>query len=155
MNKAYGAVAAIIVLGFIGAFVAAQHGASNANTGAVPAQANVEAATTTSTSNSGAQAFGASQYVQYAYLISTSTYDANTQKALTGFTVSKTTNPDGSLGITLNAQNPEYKTQQYTVQQGQKLYFIERSLGDDQNGQDRMLRDDTAILIDSQGNIVN
>lgn len=100
------------------------------------------------------QLFASSQFAQYAYLISTDTYDANTQKALTGFSVTKNNLPDGSMKIVLNALNPEYKTQTYTVKNGEKLYFIEKSLGDDAGNQEKFLGDDSAILVDASGYIV-
>src|SRR5579864_2958054 len=71
--------------------------------------------------------FAASIYAPYAYLISTDTFDAATRRALTGFTVVTSTNPDGSLEVTLTARNPNYQTHTYTVETGQKLYYIERT----------------------------
>src|ERR1051326_3118617 len=107
-------------------------------------------ATTTPTGESsnttGGELFSDSPLAPYAYLISTATYDAKTQMALRGFSVTKNNLPDGSMQITLNAKNPEYHTQIYTVKPGEKLYFIERSLGDDNGVDDRTLADDTAIL---------
>ena len=37
---------------------------------------------------------------------------------------------------------------------GQKLYFIETSLGDDRNDQEYALGDDAAVLTESDGTIV-
>lgn len=104
--------------------------------------------------NTGPQLFSGSPLSQYAYLISTPTYDASTQQALSGFKVTKNTLVDGSIQITLNAQNPEYKTQTYTVKTGEKLYFIEKFLADDNGSEDKNLKDDTAILVDANGYIV-
>ncbi len=104
--------------------------------------------------NANAELFSTSALAPYAYLISTDTYDANTQKALSGFKVVKSTLADGSVQITLNAQNPEYKTQTYVVKTGEKLYFIEKSLGDDRGDKDAFLGDDTAVLVDGNGYIV-
>ena len=80
--------------------------------------------------------------------------DDATKQALSGFTVDKQALSDGSTQITLNATNPEYQTQTYTLTPGQKLYFIERNLGDDQNGQDIVLGDDRAVVTESDGTIV-
>jgi LysM repeat protein len=94
-----------------------------------------------------------SPYANYAYLISSNSLSADAQKALTGFKLTKSSNADGSTTYTLTAINPEYKTQTYTVQSGQKLYFIERNLGDDA-GEERFLGDDMALVVDAQGKIV-
>jgi hypothetical protein len=107
-----------------------------------------------SENNTGPQLFSSSPESQYSYLISTPTYDAKTQQALSGFKVTKNTLSDGSIQITLNAQNPEYKTQTYTVKTGEKLYFIEKFLGDDNGTEDKNLKDDTAVLVDANGYIV-
>ncbi len=98
--------------------------------------------------------FSSSPLSQNAFLISTPTYDVATQTALNGFNVTKNTQADGSMQITLNSQNPEYQTQTYNVKPGEKLYFIEAMLGDDSNNEDRNLRDDTAVLVDANGYIV-
>ena len=94
------------------------------------------------------------RYAQYAFLISTDKYDSATQAALAGFTVDRKVLADGTQQITLNAQNPEYQTQSYTVKPGQKLYFIETSMGDDPGGQEFNLGDDRAVIVDSDGYIV-
>lgn len=102
------------------------------------------------------QLFSDSPLSQNAYLISGSTtYDANTKTALSGFKVTKKTLADGSTEITLNSTNPEYQTQIYTVKQGEKLYFIEGISGDDNGTSDRNIGDDTAVLVDANGYIVN
>lgn len=100
------------------------------------------------------QLFANSQFAQNAYLISTDNYDAPTKQALSGFRVTKKTLANGSMEITLNATNPEYHTQVYTVKPGEKLYFIERMLGDDTGTEDLNIRDDTAVLVDASGYIV-
>jgi TolA-binding protein len=97
-----------------------------------------------------------SPYASSAYLISgdPSTFDDATKTALSGFTVQRQRLVDGSLRITLTATNPEYQTQIYTLKPDQKLYFIEKALGDDAGGQDRTPRDDTAVVTDSGGTVV-
>ena len=108
-----------------------------------------------SASNSGTK-FADSPYYQYAYLISGDTLSSQAKTALTGFDLSKTSNSDGSMTYTLTALRQEYANQTYTLQPGEKLYFIERSLGDDDTAgnSDYSLRDDTAIIVNSDGYIV-
>jgi nitrogen fixation-related uncharacterized protein len=98
--------------------------------------------------------FSDSQYANSAYLISIDSYDSRTQQALSGFDVNKTTLADGTLHVVLTAKSAEYQTQTYDVKPGQKLYFIEKSLGDDSSGSDRFLGDDHSILVDASGYIV-
>ena len=50
---------------------------------------------------------------------------------MAGFAMTTKVMPDGSAQVTLTAQNPLYKTQQYMVKPGDTLYFIERNLKDD------------------------
>ena len=115
---------------------------------------NNNSAAPISQNNARPQLFSDSPLAKFAYLISTPTYDTNTQKALSGFTVTKKTLADGSIQVTLNAQNPEYKNQTYTVKTGEKLYFIEKTLRDDNGTEDKFLGDDTAVLVDASGYIV-
>ena len=101
------------------------------------------------------QLFSSSSLSKNAFLISIPTYDANTKNALIGFNVTQKPLSDGSNEDTLNSQNPEYKTQVYTVKPGEKLYFIESFSADDSGNADRNLRDDNAVLVDANGYIVN
>lgn len=88
-----------------------------------------------------------------AYLISSDTLSAEAQTALTGFKLDKKTLADGTTQIDLTAIDPEYKNQQYILQPGWSLYFVDRSLGDD-NGKESNIQDDFGIMTDSEGYIV-
>ncbi|MDE2030956.1 MAG: hypothetical protein KGI58_01705 [Patescibacteria group bacterium] len=134
-------VIAILVIGFL--VYINEHSKNDEDNVKTPASQN----TTTP------ELFSNSPLFPYAHLISTPTFDTDTQKALTGFTVTKNTLADGSTQITLNSQNAEYHSQTYVVKEGEKLYFIEKSYGDDSNNQERFLRDDTAILVGANGYI--
>ena len=63
---------------------------------------------------------------------------------------------DASTLITLTATNPNYKNQTYTVKPGYSLYFVEKNTTDDspENDTDRTSADDTAVIVDPQGMIV-
>jgi hypothetical protein len=89
-----------------------------------------------------------------AYLISGDALSADAQKALTGFDMQKQVLADGSTQITLNAINPEYQDQVYTLKPGQQLYFIESYLADDNGAVDNNPMDDHAIVVDSNGYLV-
>jgi hypothetical protein len=96
-----------------------------------------------------------SPFAKSAYLISTDKLSADTLKALAGFNLSKVAQPDGTTKYILKATNPEYQDQSYVIGSGQRLYFIELSLQDDANNQEKNLGDDHAVVIDSEGNIVS
>ncbi len=115
-----------------------------------------------SQSNAVPQSQGGSQklvdqpYYKYAYLISGGTLSPEAQKALAGFSLDKKTLTDGNVQITLTAQKAEYHNQQYVLHSGEQLYFIEKFLADDKSetNEEKNLKDDSAVVVDSQGNIV-
>ncbi len=108
---------------------------------------------TTAQNGSGPVKFADSADWSYAYLISGDNLDANATAALVGFQLQKNSLADGSINITLKAQSSEYTDQSYVVKPGQKLYFIERTLRDDQDGE-RNLHDDQAVVVDANGFVV-
>jgi hypothetical protein len=93
---------------------------------------------------------------KYSYQIFPGEITSEAKAALSGFNVVSQVQEDGSAIVTLTANDPEYKDQQYTVKPGEILYFIERSMGDDDvaNSIDRYLGDDTAIVVDTKGFVV-
>ena len=95
-------------------------------------------------------------YANDSYLISGDTLDAAAQTATIGFTINKVVNQDGTTTIILSSSNPEYQNQTYTLQSGQKLYFIESYPADDsqENNSDRTLMDDKALITDANDNIL-
>jgi len=98
--------------------------------------------------------FSSSSYYPYAYLIFPGVLSPAAREAITGFNLDLKNNPDGSTTINLVATNPEYKNQSYTMKPGEKLYFIERSFGDDSDGGEHFLGDDKAVVVNSAGYIV-
>jgi len=92
---------------------------------------------------------------KFAFLISGDTINSDAKAALAGFNLDKTSNADGTTIIKLTSTNTEYVDQTYTLKNGEQLYFIERSMGDDSNNQEFNLGDDTAVIVDSEGYIVN
>ncbi len=96
---------------------------------------------------------------QHSYLIYpvNGTSPADVKAALNGWTMSTVASSGGSMLVTLTPNNTEQEDhkQQFTVETGDKLYFVELNLSDDQNGQDRMWFDDVGILTDKNGVILN
>jgi uncharacterized protein YxeA len=150
MKKNLTAIVIIILVVIIGVWVivSLKHKNSNLGLNNNPKVTNSNVATTK-------QLFSSSPLSQSAFLISTPTYDANTKNALIGFNVTQKLLVDGSNEITLNSQNKEYQTQVYIVKPGEKLYFIESFFQDDNGSTDRNLKDDTAVLVDADGYVVN
>ncbi len=88
-----------------------------------------------------------------AYLIAptTSTLSADAQKALTGWTVTKKANADGTTQVTLIPKEAEDVEQTFTLHEGYKLYFIEMNLSDDATGVDENRGDDMGVLVNDKG----
>lgn len=93
---------------------------------------------------------------QYAYLISEDPLSADSKKATTGFDLRRAQLSNGSVEIDLMALKQGYVTQKITYSPGESVYFIERSWGDDDadSDEDGTLRDDFAVVTDSDGVIV-
>ena len=100
--------------------------------------------------------FSSEPYYSFAYQIypKTSTQSSAQKQALSGFLLSSKKNTDGSVTVTLTPTNSKFSIQHYTVLPGETLYFIERSLRDDTNNQDYFPMDDTAVIVDHAGNVV-
>lgn len=100
------------------------------------------------------QKFAEQDYAKTAYLISGPVLSVDAKKALTGFVLSKKSLPNGVMEVMLKAQKTTYHDQVYTLKAGEQLYFIEKSLMDDVNEIESALGDDSAVVVDAAGNIV-
>ena len=94
------------------------------------------------------------EYAKSAYLISGGTLSADAKTALTGFIMTKKVMPDGTTSILLKAQKAEYHDQNYTLKTGEQLFFIDKFLADDTAGQEKNINDDTGVIVDATGVIV-
>jgi hypothetical protein len=151
---------AIAIYGLVYYFVLAKKGGSYSNSAVVvptiaPAAMQTAPSQASPSSAMTAQKFSDSEDFKYSYKIFPGALSAQVKQAMAGFAFTTKAMPDGSTQITLTSQNKFYKTQQYAVKSGYSLYFIERMMGDDneQEDSDRTIRDDTAVLVDPQGNI--
>ncbi|MDE2026026.1 MAG: hypothetical protein KGJ07_06025 [Patescibacteria group bacterium] len=99
------------------------------------------------------------QLNQHAYLVYPVSGDlpADAKVAMSGWELGSTQNADGSTTVTLTPSNSEQEDhkQTFTLQSGDKLYFVELNLQDDQNGNDHLWFDDLGIVTDSNGIIQN
>ena len=96
----------------------------------------------------------AQPYASKAYQVFPGPLSAAATRALDGFTLTTKDLGSSSTQVTLTAKKADYKTQVFTVSAGQKLYFIETSLGDDEASQDYDYDDDYAIVVDANGYIL-
>lgn len=74
--------------------------------------------------------------------------------ALGAFTFSKTNLGNNQTKITLANGAEGYKGQSVTVVPGQKVYFVEKSRGDDSDAEDSFTKDDYLVAVDAQGNVL-
>ncbi len=149
-----GVVVVIVVYGLVYYFVLAKQPSSQSMTSAASSMKPTMAPKPTA--GTAMQKFSDSSDYQYSYKIFPGALASESKQAMAGFAMTTKVMPDGSTQVTLTAQNPLYKTQQYMVKPGDTLYFIERNLKDDdpEKDTDKMMLDDTAILVDPQGNII-
>ena len=118
--------------------------------------ASQTAVKTGGTASTVGQKFTDQPYYKQAYLVSGDTLTTEAKSALAGFDMTRAPLPDGSILYIFNAKQPGYQDQQYTVKPGEKLYFIEKFLADDDpvKNEDKGMRDDQAVVVDAQGNVV-
>ena len=100
------------------------------------------------------QKFADQAYASRSFLISGDTLSLGAQQALSGFQMNKQTMPNGTTQITLKALEPQYHDQAYTLKPGDQLYFIDKVMGDDTGSQEINIADDSAVVVDGQGNVV-
>ena len=112
-----------------------------------------------STASSGVPSikFADQSYYKNAYLISGPSLSGEAKTALAGFKMAAQTMPDKTVQITLTALKAGYHDQQFTLKPGDQLYFIEKFPGDDSADTDTENNtiDDSAVVVDSQGNVVS
>ena len=82
------------------------------------------------------------------------TLASDTKKALAAFSYTKTDLGNNSYRFTLTNSAEGFQGQSVVVSNGQSLYFIERSTGDDSASEDSSTKDDMFVVVDAQGNIL-
>jgi hypothetical protein len=133
-------------------FLAGCGSAPSASTNQPPG--NNQSIQNTSPSSTSDQKLSDQSYFSSAHLISSDTLDTGAKMALTGFQLSKKTLLDGSTQIDLKALEPQYHDQSYNLKSGQQLYFIDKFPADDQGGTEAQVGDDTAVIVDANGMII-
>ncbi len=161
-SKAVAAVAVIVVVIVVaGAFLLLNHPAYNsqttsaATTTASPTTANTNTSVTTSIAGnqSMAELFNNSQYFPYAYLISGNAALSSAGIAATSdFNISTTGLQNGSTMYVLRFKGSG-AVYNITMAHGDKLYYIDRNLGDD-SATDITTGDDGYAVVNATGYIV-
>ncbi|MFB6145794.1 MAG: hypothetical protein ABEJ99_04810 [Candidatus Nanohaloarchaea archaeon] len=155
-DKQTGIIIAVVVVGLaFAAFNPFSHGST------VNAKPSTSKQQSTGSQQSGQQHQSSSKkvklentrYAPYSYKISGDSLSSSAKRALAGFTVSRSTS-NGVKTVKLNAKKPEYQDQTYHLKNGEQLYFIETSYGDDSASQEYAMSDDTAVVVDSDGYVV-
>jgi hypothetical protein len=119
-----------------------------------PEFSTVVYSTTSSNATTTVMKFSDEPYYTFAYEIDPNNLSSTTRQAMTGFSVTSQKNADGTITVSLTSTNTEYHNQSYNLKPEDKLYFIEKNLKDDVGGQEKFLVDDTAVVVDQNGNVV-
>ena len=98
-------------------------------------------------------AFASSQEYSHAHEVFP-TQSADAKKALSAYTVSSQALGGGAYNVTLENGAEGVKGQTLTVGPGQKVYFVEKSTGDDNPAEDSSTKDDYLVAVDAQGMIL-
>ncbi len=98
--------------------------------------------------------FADSPAYKHAYQIFPGQLSSDAQTALAGFDMKTENLGNNSYRITLVAKAHDYKDQSVVISDGQKLYFVETSWGDDEANQDYAYRDDYTVVVDTNGYIL-
>ncbi len=116
--------------------------------------ASPAASTTLPAMRSTGQLFKDSPDYQYAYRIFPTLVSGAAKQALSGFDMKTTDLGNNTYRVDLTTRESQYHSQSFTVMGDQKIYFIERSLGDDSGNNDLVYGDDHAVAVDARGYIL-
>lgn len=145
-------IAGVIILSIIivgGAIFVIGNHAANTQGSTYVNQTKANPVNTTSANTTG-MLFANTQYAQFAYLVSSGSLSSQAQAALAGFNLTRTQNQNGTTTITITLLANGAK-QTVNLKQGDKLYIIETSFGDDSFGGDSNLGDDGFVLVKANG----
>jgi hypothetical protein len=148
MNKlvVYGGVIALIAVVLIGALSLGSQGSHSVSSSASSTIAQQGGSTGT--------LFSSEPYYGYSYLISPGNLSRQSKLALDGYSMAVNPNVNGSQNVTLSVLGTSISGT-LTMSQGEKLYIVETSFGDDAPSYDSSLGDDGFVLVDANGYVVN
>ncbi len=82
------------------------------------------------------------------------TLGTDTKKAMGAFSYTQENLGNNTYRITLTNSAEDYQGQSVVVGEGQSVYFIEPSAGDDSASEDSITTDDSLVAVDAQGYIL-
>lgn len=108
-------------------------------------------------SSGSSQLFSSSPYSQVSYQIFPGPLSSVAKEMMAGIKMATSTNPDGSIKLSINPTSSNIKGLSYNLASGDKVYIIETSLGEDNpsSNYDGIYSDDGAIVVNSAGYIIN
>jgi len=148
----------VVASGTAGVVSASQPSATTATTTPSTTTPPSKAAGSTTTSTSAAPraqklgpALASTQYASYAYQVYPGSLSSQAQLALTGFTVHVTPGPT-TITVKVSATGSAPQSSNYPL--GDKVYFVETTLGDDSGVSDYNFGDDGILVTNAAGRIV-
>lgn len=93
------------------------------------------------------------QYANYAYQVYPGPLSSQAKTATTGFTV-KVTPSSGTIHVSVSAVGTSSAPQTSSYPTGDKVYFVETTLGDDSSDTDYNFGDDGVVVTNAKGRIV-
>ena len=144
------AILAVVIAAVI--FAGSEHHAKvQVSSQASPQTAGVQAQRASQSSN--ATLFNGTVYSHYAYLVSGQYLSSQGRYALDGFNVSRIQEANGTVIVKVSLSS-SIQNQSISIAPGNKLYFIEATMGDDGYDFDSSLGDDGFVMVNSTGYVV-
>jgi hypothetical protein len=98
--------------------------------------------------------FAATTDYQNAYRIYPTFNSAKAKQAISGYTLKVDSLGNNEFRVNLIGKTSAAPNQFFIVSGDQKVYFVERSFGDDSTNSDELAGDDKAVAVDSKGYIL-
>lgn len=99
--------------------------------------------------------FSATQYWQYAYLVSAPTLNSSAQAAISGFRIANRSVGNGAYNLTFVSLSGSMPNESFTLKNGDRLYYIEGSFSDDSPPSgEYSLGDDGFVTTNSAGYVI-
>jgi hypothetical protein len=142
----YGVIVVIVLLGLAALLFMGPRGHGSSNT------ITIQGSTTSlARGNSTGPLFSSESYYPYSYLIAPGNLSQQSKSALDGYTMTVSQTPAGE-NVTISLSGRSVVT---SLVNGEKLYIVETSFGDDAPGFEGSTADDGFVVVDQNGYVVN
>lgn len=148
------AVLAVIIIATAGFILSTSHKGAGSPANSQNRSANSTAQSAQSTGAFVPIRFNQTDYYNYSYLISTGNLSAQTKNALGPFSPSFMQFPNGTARIVMTLAGRS-GNQTIMVPGGERLYFVDGSLRDDNSTADSNFTDDGLAVVNATGYVVN